>query len=217
MTRFSADDLQLPLNARGLEVDNVAVEFRRDGKVLFIPKDRPYHIAIQPGHKSGVLDVHKKTHPATYETLASIPREVIHEILSEFGPSFTRDFVSLWRPIDFEWMAGRRLGVVPLPDESDLPSIARLNKRKRLEIDPVLLTKLMEPPEFLDEIFSRPDSPYLILDSQRRPYGLLIVKTTWGANRFALWAKLIDLARLCSHTQEQLLDAYRQRTPQRSL
>jgi hypothetical protein len=180
------------------------LKFLRSGKVVAKVGNGRSHYTLHPGTATGVIDLHKsdESHPegdpARHERRWALPQDILIERLTVVGRSLLQDFWMLWRPLRLGWMIRRGLAIGPrIPTDDCFAAVTAIKTRQgpREANDPLNLW--MKPPEFYEDVLSRPNSGYLVYDMRKNsatPYGVLI---TYGKEPWVrmLWAKTRDLNR----------------------
>lgn len=188
------------------------------GKVLLIAQGSGVHYTLHPGHKSGVIDVHKTTERVVsgdsgrYETLLAIPKEELVCRLSQIGEAPFVEFLSLFRPIRLGWIARNDLGIVAFPTDAQLDGVTEIKIRPDSLESERLLRGWFQVPEFIDDIFDMPNTAFLLFKSRARadsPYGIMF-KFPGAEGRFLLkWIRLRDLRRWSRKLEGMYLAAFK--------
>jgi hypothetical protein len=182
----------------------LTLKFLPSGKVVAKVGNGRSHYTLHPGTATGVIDLHKTNEsypegdPGRHERLWALPQDILIKRLAVAGQSLLRDFLMLWRPLRLGWMIRRGLAIGPrIPTDDCFPAVTAIKTRQgpREANDPLNLW--MKPPEFYEDVLSRPNGGYLVYDMRKKsftPYGVLI---TYGKEPLVrmLWAKTRDLNR----------------------
>jgi len=209
--------MELKLSIPDLKCGSLIVRFLRSGKILVVPEGAGFHFTLHPGRASGNVDVHKTNErvsqedAAKYETLGTVPREIILEKIRQLGPNHILELLTLLRPIRIGWIGRRRLGVVGFPTESELSKVSALRLTSEAADSTDLLTCWMRTPEFLDEIPELPNEAFLLFDSRRLSsplFGLLFKLRLPGGDMQLRWIKCRDLLRWAVRIQSQFLAVF---------
>ena len=203
----------LPHDAKGIEGDEFAIEFRGDKVVLIVRSgDTGEHYTLQAGLKSGVIDLHK-TQPDTqagdpHRTLFAMRRDDLAAILGQFVP-MVNELIGLLRPLSVEWMHRRGIGIArgvnPVSDE-DIAAVTRRRKR-RLVLGRDLYEQNTFVPEYLDDVYEFPDGNFALFHRGRQ-IGIGFKQTCAKDDVRLFWIKLSDLIRLGNVWQEKAASAF---------
>ncbi|MCC6363162.1 MAG: hypothetical protein IT165_06525 [Bryobacterales bacterium] len=203
----------LPHGAKGLEVDDLVVEFLAD-KVIVLVKSSGDHYTLHSGKNSGVLDVHRtwkdESGQERHKTLFAIRHDSIAVVLSELS-GLTVDFVKLIRPLRLGWLGHHKIGIVwgldPICDE-DIAAVTRKRQgRKRLIVDEEEWASRIIVPEYLEDVLDFPDGPFaMFARDERIGVGFKVTDQAGSARLF--WIKLRDLSRLSGAMGSRVLQAF---------
>jgi hypothetical protein len=184
--------------------NELTLKFLRSGKVVAkIGTDRS-HYTLHPGTARGVIDLHKTDEsfsegdPARHERLWALRQDILIERLTVVGQSLLHDFWMLWHPLRLGWMIRRGLAIGPrIPTDDSFTAVTAIKTREGPRDANDSLNLWMKPPEYYEDVLSRPNSAYLVYDTRKHscaPYRVLI---TYGKRRWIrmLWAKTRDLNR----------------------
>jgi hypothetical protein len=203
------DQHGLPHGAKGIEIENFAIEFRAD-KIVFVPKSggAGNHYTIHAGQKSGIIDLHE-THPDAegrqhHRTLFAMRRADLAGMIGE-AASLLPELLSLFRPLKVGWMKRHNIGIArgvdPVSD-GDISVVTR-KRKQRLTVDAELYQQNVFVPEFLDEVFDFPDGNFALFHRGRQ-IGIGFKKTYPGGDVRLFWIKLSDLMRFGNRWLEKL-------------
>lgn len=193
---YSSD---LPDHLQLLDFNTLILGFTDSGKVLLIDKSASgRHLTVQPGHASGILDVHL-TEPkagAPSRTLFAIRRDDLAQVCEQILPTFEADLLALVRRIVRRvrpgWLWHHGIYVLPFgylgPD--DLSELGTITGR-RWKMNPERFTQRFARPLRRSELDAAPDGPFLLFNRRRNDgaaYGVLI-KTTENERVYYFWFK----------------------------
>lgn len=205
--------MEITFNVPRLRFGSLLIRFLPSGKILVVPEGSGFHFTLHPGHKSGVIDVHKtdecvpKDHPAKHETLAAVAKKDIVDKIRQMGMGYVQELLNLLRPIRLGWIARRRLGVIAFPTDAELNRVSAFRLKSTPVEDTEFLHSWMRMPEFIDEILELPNGAFLLFDCRKASsplYGVLLRhKDSRGAVRL-LWARFSDLLRWSARLETQL-------------
>jgi hypothetical protein len=184
---------------------DITVKFLPDGKMLGKLNSSTFHYMLQPGHRSGEIDLHKtnekvpKTDPSKHERLGAIRRVSLEELLKAIGPRLMEEFIRLWRPIRLKSVIGRGLFVgARIPTYDELANVKKISIKSGLFGCEKQLLPLIKPPEFYDDVLKPPFAPYFLFKYERREPSLfgVIVPHIGSRGRILLkWAKIENFER----------------------
>jgi hypothetical protein len=194
--------LSISVAGSGHKSDELIIQLRPDGKVLVILPTKNLHYTLHPGHRSGIIDIHKTEHqsvPGTdgHSTLFSMPREEVPLQMRKLAPLFPQ-LLEMIRPIRLGWLFRKGYGIIRFPSESELAGVSRIEIRRSGASNTAMLKQLFYLPKYLDEIMDSPDRAYLVFDANRRSVPLRGIVLTYCApnNRVRLcWLKFHDITR----------------------
>lgn len=210
---------ELNFNDPQMHPGGLIIEFRRNGKLLLILEGAGSHFTLHPGHKSGVIDLHRTKQslpandPSRYDTIFSIPKTEILRVLYDLGPRMLTELLSLLHPIRVGWMARRHLGVVGFPSESLTEHVSRIRIGPGPQDSADSLTNRLVVPKFLDEVFEHPNTGFMLIDHRRRPplqFGLLFPYLGENERVKLRWIKMEDLQRWAARMERLLVEAFEQ-------
>lgn len=194
--------LQMTRNKR--KAEGLTLKLLPSGKLLLIPQGRGFHYTLHPGHKSGIIDIHRTSEQiespdtARHETLAAIPKEELVRSLREIGIAPLAELLKLFRPIRIGWIARNRLCVVAFPTDEQLDGVREIKIDPNSAASVELLECWFQIPEFIDDIFDMPNAAFLLFNTRSRaesPCGILF-KLRQPEGRFLLrWIRSRDLRR----------------------
>ncbi len=212
----------LPNGARGFETGDFALSFGCD-KAIFVFKSQAnvrsvgeheeIHYTVHVGPRSGVIDLHETRVSADgqkyHRTVFALRRDEIPSLADQFTP-IVAELLRLVRPLRLGWMMHRGIGVArgvdPISDQ-DIAAITRKRKR-RLRIDPLLYTKNVCIPTYLEEIYDFPDGSFSLFHKQRK-IGLGFKTTCPDGYVQLAWVRRTDLLRFGNHWQQKVVEALR--------
>jgi hypothetical protein len=202
----------LPHDAKGIESDDFAIEFRGD-KIVFVSKgsDPPRHFTLQAGIKSGIIDLHETTdvpnRDERHRTLFAMRRDDLAVLLGAGAPMLA-ELVNLIRPLKLGWLHHRHIaiarGLEPVND-SDIAVVTR-KRKKRLALDAELYEKNVFFPEYLEDVYDFEDGTFSLVHDGW-PIGVGFKKTAADGFVYLFWIKRRDLVRLSSKWQPAFEDA----------
>ena len=211
----NTNEAMLPHDARGMDFDMFAFEFRPDGKIHFFPKSgNGSHYTIHPGNKSGILDVHKTymmpDGTKKHETIFAMKNEDIPRLLLEIGPIMISALEGLRRPLSLGWLKHRNITIVYglYPSDTDFAKITKRNSHKRLDIDNNAFQNNVYVPEYLEEIYDMEDGAFSLISIRRRKskhIGVAFKTTLLSGDIDIFWIKLKDLPRMMKRMEPILI------------
>jgi hypothetical protein len=199
----------LPYDAKGIEGDGFAIEFRAD-KIVFVPKAEgsTTHYTLHAGPNSGVIDLHETGGDGeTHHTLFAVRRDDLFGLLQEMAP-IVAELLGLLRPLRLGWLKHRNIGIArgiePVAD-TDIAAVTR-KRKKRLALDPELYRQNISYPEFLEDVYEFPDGNFTLLH-KGRAIGMGFKGTDGQGNIRLFWIKRSDLLHFGQEWQRRLFEA----------
>jgi len=202
----------LPHGARGIEADNLALQFGAD-KVVFVPRsaENGEHYTLQAGSVSGVLDLHETQmlsgRSERHRTLFAMRRDDVAAALGAMTPLLS-ELLGLLRPLRLGWLNHRNIGIargVDLISDEDIAAATR-KRRGRLTIDVRLYERNIFVPEFLEDVYDFPNGNFALF-CRGRKIGIGFKTTVANGDVRLSWIKLSDLMRLGNRWQAKMLNA----------
>lgn len=221
-TEHSIENITFPHNARGIDFEEFAFEFRPDGKVNFFSKCGGEHYTLHPGGKSGLIDIHRtKEGTKIHETIFAMKRDDLPKLLKEVEPLMRKTLEGLYRPLRPGWLNHRNIHIIPwsIPmNDAELGAVTKKNPRRRLVIEKKkVLNNIIVALELLKDIYDIYDIPdgMFQLIAMRRPVPKMIgvaLKITSAEGKVHLfWMKLKDqraVMRLTNYTLMNIATKY---------
>jgi len=189
--RFDAGEFVVTLQPKGL--------------LIFASKKLDHkHITIHFGGGSGVFDIHETVGLSDgskkYKTLYAIRREDIPHLFAELAKPLFGVMQKLWHPLRLGWIWHRGIGMVGgiATVGSNLESVPKKKGRYML-MNGGQLPDWAFVPEYLEEIFERPDDAYLLFLPKRKSWRLIgtaVTITDEMGRQNLWWTKRRDMSAL---------------------
>jgi hypothetical protein len=205
---MSPKPFSLPHGASGIEIGDLVIQSGKDKLVVFA-KGRGEHYTLQPGHASGVLDIHRTRESLSgnerHQTVFAMRRADLADFLNDLVP-MTTGMLRLVRRLRLGWLYRNDIGIVmglePVTDE-DMVAITR-RKRKRVVINEDQLRNNIQIPEYLEDIWDVPDVAFSLVHRGRK-IGIGIKATDLMGHTRLYWFKLRDVSRFFAGFQDRVV------------
>lgn len=151
-------DNHLLSGAKGIDLGEVALLFL-GSKLVFSPKNVPYHFTLHLGTNSGTFDIHKtvRTEGGVEEhtTLFTISHENLRMMLQEISTPLMTSLLGVLRPLRIGWLGRHHLAVLvgSLPSDQDLPLLMNRRSKKLLTVDEDKLARRLRMPAHLEDLY----------------------------------------------------------------
>lgn len=191
---------RLPHGAKGIDLGEGIIAFAKD-KIVFSRQGAREHVTLHFGPATGVLDVHK-TWTADdgspgHQRIYAIRHDDLASLLEEVGPLASHALMRVMRPLDFDDLVRKRIGVIVgvLMSGEDVDAVTCV-RRGKLVVDPEKVASRAWMPEYLDELYQLEEGKFFTLVSTRRAprvvgHGFAIADGSGG--RRLLWLSSLQL------------------------
>ncbi len=166
------------------------------------------HYTLQPGTKSGIIDLHRTWHDENgdkhHETLFAIHHQQVAELVKAFATA-PGELMNLLRPLRVGWLARHGISIVhgvdPITDK-EIEAVTR-RRKKRLIPDEQLFQATMTIPDFLEDVYNFPDGAFSLFKGKKK-IGIGFKTTDEHGKTRLQWLKLRDLTQLATKWEQQL-------------
>jgi len=201
---------KMPHGAVGVDLGDLAIEFRPD-KMVLVRRLVGDHYTIQLGAPSGVLDVHRtwkdESGREQHKTVFAMHRSDIPKVIRELSRATSGLFS--FRRLRLGWLARNEIAIargLELGTIEDIAQVTRKARRKRLVVDEAKLRAQLRAPDYLEEVWDFPDGQFSLLRGGRR-IGVGIKLTDQFGEAWLYWIKFRGLVRRSNAAWDQIAKA----------
>jgi hypothetical protein len=187
-------------------ISALTIRLLPDGKIVAKLGENTSHYTVQPGHNSGIVDLHETRElvpegdPSRHKTLWRRSKTRIAEDFKSIGPQFVAELMDLLRPIRLGWIVRRNMAIgCRIPGEVELEGVNKISVRRVADSCPEAVPVCLRPPEFYEDVLRPPCGGYVLFKYDHclyRPYGLMVTCLGQHGKVRMLWARLRDLRKL---------------------
>ena len=211
--------MELSFNDPSLKGLGLTVKLLRSGKLILKLEGESAHFTLHPGHRSGIMDLHKTDELALegdvlkHHTIGKLSKAELVRRMSVIGPHLVAELITLVRPIRLGWIMRRHLGIGgAFPSESTLQGISGIRVRRGEARLSEPRESWMQPPEFYDEVLQYPGRAFCLYDCKKRssiPYGLVFTyRTPYGHVRMK-WIRWRDALKWAAKWEPLFFELFR--------